>query len=100
MSDLDEEFDSEYNGQYGLEEESDLPPEPVEELDELSKEFVRALVDKIMQFMEMLVGHELHNYQKPLARRVIESIIINDGYYYPVITSEPIIVNVLQNNYT
>lgn len=49
------------------------------ELDELSKEFVAALVDKVMLFMKALVGHELHGYQEPLARRVIESIIINDG---------------------
>lgn len=48
-------------------------------LDELSKEFVKALVEKVMQFMEMLVGHKLHPYQAPLARRIIESVIINDG---------------------
>jgi hypothetical protein len=56
-------------------------PEEVEDdgLDELSKEFVKALVDKIMDFMKVLVGHELHPYQQPLARRLIESVIINDG---------------------
>ena len=55
--------------------------EEVEEdgLDELSKEFVKALVEKIMGFMKVLVGHELHAYQQPLARRLIESVIINDG---------------------
>jgi hypothetical protein len=57
----------------------DLPEEDIEELDELSKEFVKALIEKIMQFMEMLVGHKLHPYQEPLARRVIESVLINDG---------------------
>ena len=61
------------------EEEEDLPEEPEEELDELSREFVNALIEKIIQFMEMLVGHTLHPYQMPLARRVIESVIINDG---------------------
>ena len=50
-----------------------------EELDELSREFVNALVDKVMLFMKALVGHELHGYQEPLGRRVIESVIINDG---------------------
>jgi hypothetical protein len=50
-----------------------------DELDELSKEFVKKLVDKMMQFMAALVGHDLHPYQKPLARRIIESVIINDG---------------------
>jgi hypothetical protein len=48
-------------------------------LDELSREFVASLVDKIMSFMKLLVGHDLHPYQKPLARRIIESVIINDG---------------------
>ena len=48
-------------------------------LDELSREFVASLVDKIMSFMNLLVGHDLHPYQKPLARRIIESVIINDG---------------------
>jgi len=64
-----------------LEEGSGPLPEDeeVDDLDELSREFVKVLIDKVMQFMEMLVGHELHPYQKPLARRVIESVIINDG---------------------
>jgi len=47
--------------------------------DELSREFVERLVDKIMEFMVVLVGHDLHHYQKPLARRIIESVIIGDG---------------------
>jgi hypothetical protein len=69
---LDLEYMDEGSGPLPEDEDED-------ELDELSKEFVKALIDKIMQFMEMLVGHELHPYQKPLARRIIESIIINDG---------------------
>lgn len=60
-------------------EDDESPEEEVEELDELSREFVNALIEKIVQFMEMLVGHQLHPYQMPLARRVIESVIINDG---------------------
>lgn len=60
--------------------EEDLIPEDIEDdLDELSKEFVKKLVDRCIQFMTALVGHELHPYQLPLARRVIESVIINDG---------------------
>lgn len=54
-------------------------PEPEDELDELSKEFVALLIEKIMQFMGVLVGHDLHPYQEPLARRIIESVLINDG---------------------
>lgn len=50
-----------------------------EQMDELSQEFVNRLVDKVMQFMVVLVGHDLHPYQKPFARRLIESVVINDG---------------------
>jgi hypothetical protein len=53
--------------------------EEEDELDELSKEFVNKLIDKMMKFMAALVGHDLHPYQKPLARRIMESVIINDG---------------------
>ena len=62
------------------EDEDDLAPEEeIEELDELSKEFVKKITDRTIQFMTALVGHELHPYQMPLARRIIESVIINDG---------------------
>jgi hypothetical protein len=50
-----------------------------EQLDELSQDFVNRLVDKMMQFLVVLVGHDLHTYQKPLARRMMESVIIGDG---------------------
>jgi hypothetical protein len=50
-----------------------------EPLDELSQEFVDRLIDKVMQFMEVLVGYPLHPYQQPLARRIIESAVIGDG---------------------
>ena len=50
-----------------------------DELDEFSQDFVNKLIDKMMQFMEVLVGHDLHVYQKPLARRIMESVIIGDG---------------------
>lgn len=49
------------------------------ELDELSRQTVDFIIDKTMQFLHALVGHDLHPYQKPLARRIIESLIINDG---------------------
>lgn len=48
-------------------------------LDELSREFVDHLIDKIMIFIKALVGHDLRPYQKPLARRIIESVVINEG---------------------
>jgi len=60
-------------------EEPPLPDDEEIELDELSKEFVNKLIDRCVQFMDALVGHSLHPYQMPLARRIIESVIINDG---------------------
>ena len=60
-------------------DDTDDSDNPVDEMDELSKEFVVHLIDKIMEFMEVLVGHPLHPYQTPFARRIIESVIINDG---------------------
>ena len=65
--------------------EDDLPPEEEDELDELSKEFVKKVIDRSIQFMDALIGvepgdeHALRPYQIPLARRIIESVIINDG---------------------
>jgi len=50
-----------------------------EELDQLSQDFVDKLIDKMMKFLNVLVGHDLHPYQKPLARRIMESVIIGDG---------------------
>ena len=50
-----------------------------EDVDELTQDFVNKLVDKMMTFMLALCGHDLHPYQKPLARRIMESVIINDG---------------------
>jgi Terminase RNaseH-like domain len=78
MSDINDFYeDDEELGEYGT-DLSDLDRQE-EPLDELTKEFVSYLIDKIMDFMVILVGHDLHAYQKPLARRMIESVIINDG---------------------
>jgi hypothetical protein len=74
----EEEFIEEEDLDSDLDE--DLIPEDFEdELDELSKEFVTKIIDRCIQFQTALVGHELHPYQMPLARRIIESVIINDG---------------------
>jgi hypothetical protein len=60
--------------------EASSEDEPYDDgLDQLSREFVDMLVDKIMIFIVALVGHNFHPYQMPLARRIIESVIINDG---------------------
>jgi hypothetical protein len=59
--------------------EDELAMTPDDHVDELSQAFVNRLTDKIMQFMEVLVGYPLHDYQIPFARRIIESVIIGDG---------------------
>jgi len=71
-----EEIRPEY---YQEEYEEDADQYEENEPDELSSEFVSKITDRILQFMVVLVGHDLHVYQKPLARRIIESVIINDG---------------------
>lgn len=59
--------------------EGEYVDESAEEDDQLSPEFVSKLTDKIEQFRDVLVGHSLHSYQRPLSRRIIESVLINDG---------------------
>jgi Terminase RNaseH-like domain len=75
---LDEE-DEEFYPDQDEDEDETLAEDLEIELDELSKEFVKMLVDRCIQFMNALVGHDLRPYQLPLARRIIESVIINDG---------------------
>ena len=50
-----------------------------DDLDELSQEFVDKLIDRILKFMHVLIGHELHGYQQPLAKRTIEAVVIGSG---------------------
>ena len=79
---MDSEFEDKFEeiSPEFYQEDHELPEfeEEIEE-DVLSADFVNKLIDKIMKFMVVLVGHDLHVYQKPLARRIIESILINDG---------------------
>lgn len=49
------------------------------ELDPHSQAFVDALVDRLLKFADELSGHPLHGYQRPFARRIMESMIIKDG---------------------
>lgn len=75
----DEQFEEITPEFYAEDDESSVQEEVVDDLDELSQEFVNKLIEKIMQFLVVLVGHDLHPYQKPLAHRMIESVLINDG---------------------
>lgn len=77
---IDEEKFEEINPEFYLnneEQPEDIPTD--ESLDELSQQFVDKLIDKMLLFLKELVGHDLHPYQKPLARRIMESVIINDA---------------------
>lgn len=56
----------------GLDDEVDI-------LDEFSQDFIDTLVSKVMVFTEELVGHHFFRYQRRVASRLIESIIIGDG---------------------
>src|ERR1700685_1233857 len=48
-------------------------------LSESSQLFVDQLVDSCIKFCNQLSGHPLRNYQEPFARRVFESLIIEDA---------------------
>jgi hypothetical protein len=76
---MDNRIDDEDEFVPNIEEDNSIQEDEEIELDELSKEFVLMLIDRCIQFMDALVGHSLHPYQLPLARRIIESVIINDG---------------------
>lgn len=73
-----DKFD-EISPEFYLQEEQPVDEPQDAPLDELSQQFVDKLIDKMMEFLKVLVGHDLHPYQKPLARRIMESVIINDG---------------------
>ena len=48
-------------------------------LDEMTQASVNKLIDKLMIVCDIISGNPLYNYQKPFARRIFESLIINDG---------------------
>lgn len=51
----------------------------VSEADEFDRETLDTLVARCLVFIEYLVGHELFDYQRLFASRIIESILTNDG---------------------
>lgn len=80
MPEYEDKFEEIKPDFYKEDYESPLPEDNLDDdLDEFSQDFVNRLIDKMMEFMVVLVGHDLHPYQKPLARRMMESVIIGDG---------------------
>lgn len=57
----------------------DAAGDPEPELDEISQEFVAKLVTKLLIVCDQVAGAPLYRYQRPLAARILESLIINDG---------------------
>jgi hypothetical protein len=49
-------------------QQDEVVPEDDDEPDQLTQDFVERLIDGMMKFMVVLVGHDLHPYQKPLVR--------------------------------
>ena len=56
-----------------------IQDDPPDVLDEFSQEFIDSLVAKCLVFTEELVGHPFFRYQRLVAARLIESVIIGDG---------------------
>lgn len=48
-------------------------------LDEASQETVEFIIDKMMVVIDLVSGQPLYKYQRPFARRILESLILNDG---------------------
>lgn len=60
-------------------EERSARIEEEEGLDEISQMQVDQIVDRILVIVDELSGLPLYGYQQPIARRIIESLIIGDG---------------------
>lgn len=69
-SDLDDELDA-LTGAVQEDEQRVLSPDDAD--------FVKNIVDRILQFADELAGDPLFPYQREFAYRVVESIILNDG---------------------
>lgn len=52
---------------------------PQDNTEEFTQEFVDELVARIIVFIEQLVGGEFFGYQRRVAMRIVESVIINDA---------------------
>lgn len=70
-------IDDEYSDETEEERQAREATEVV--LDELSQGFVELVIDKVLVVVDELSGHVLYPYQRPFARRIIESLIIEDG---------------------
>lgn len=72
-----EEVDDFYTDETEAERQARLDTEV--DLDEVSQISVDRIVEKMLYVVDEISGHPLYGYQRPFARRLIESLIINDG---------------------
>lgn len=62
-----------------IEEDDDDFYDPLGEFDEESREFIDALIKRIVLFCEEFSDYQLRPYQREMAYRVIESVVMSDG---------------------
>lgn len=72
--DLDDDFVSD---ETDVEREARHDTEQI--LDEPTQQMVDRLVEKMLLVTDEISGNPLHGYQRPFAKRLLESMIINDG---------------------
>lgn len=77
MADVIEEELDLYDDETSAEREARIEAE--EGLDEISQMQVDQIVDRLLIIVDELSGLPLYGYQRPIARRIIESLIIGDG---------------------
>lgn len=53
--------------------------EALDQVEEHTQEWIDHFVARVLAFMELLVGHELFDYQREVAGRIVESVVLNDG---------------------
>lgn len=77
FEDFDVELDDEISDETDAEREAREGTEVV--LDENDAKFVERLVDRLMEVCDVVSGHPLRRYQRPFARRIFASLILDDG---------------------
>jgi len=75
MSDIT--VDDDFTDETEAEMEARLEDEGL--VDEFSREVVDRIIDQMLLVVDELSGHTLYGYQRPFARRLLESLIIGDG---------------------
>ena len=62
-----------------IQEEIDALEELEDEVDETTQEFIDDLVNKLILFIQTFCDTEFFPYQLPIAKSIIESVVLGDG---------------------